>query len=188
MQKTRKGPQAYAPPQRPKYTDVQTDQRPPHSRYCGGTEINSRALSGRRTGSLGSSMGLFVSIFAYLGAVTALVVGLLMSFDAFLYPSDQSTFPQQTITAPKPSAPHAMLTRSAKIAQSDAPLAEAPAPRPGTGADDTTAAVARSDWRQPRVHRLVRQGHGKNWAYQQEPNALGYAEEPSASFLYDRFQ
>jgi hypothetical protein len=40
----------------------------------------------------------------------------------------------------------------------------------------------------PHVRRLVRQARAKDWLHQQEPKVFGYAEEPSASFLYDRFQ
>jgi hypothetical protein len=130
-------------------------------------------------------MGLFVSIFAYLSAVTVLVVTLLMSFDAFLYPSSQVTFTQQTITAAKPNSPQ--VTHSAKIAQPDTVLTEA-VPGGGTVADDSTAAVASSVWRRRRVRRVIPDSRGKNWAYREEPKALGYAGEPSASFLYDRFQ
>jgi hypothetical protein len=128
-------------------------------------------------------MGLIASIFAYLSAVTVLVVVLLMSFDAFLYPAGQNTIGQQTIAATaKPGVSQSTSTPSASNSRPTSPIVtEAAADDPPTGSANMVP-------QKPRVRRLVRQARMKNWIFQQQPNALGYAEEPSASFLYDRFQ
>jgi len=133
--------------------------------------------------SLGSSMGLVASIFAYLSAVTMLVAALLMSFDAFLYPPGQTTISQQTTAAlakpsatPPPSMPATSSVRSASPA-----VTEAAADDPHAGSENAAAQRARE-------RRLVRAARARNWVFQKESKALGYAEEPSASFLYDRFQ
>ncbi|MGA8613358.1 MAG: hypothetical protein WB760_16985 [Xanthobacteraceae bacterium] len=125
-------------------------------------------------------MGLIASIFAYLGTVTVLVVTLSMSFGAFLYPLDQTTIAQQTIaTAAKPRAAQPASVSPASNERSGSP-----------GVTQTAGNEPNGDGvsRQPHVRRLVRQVRAKDWLHQQEPKVFGYAEEPSASFLYDRFQ
>jgi hypothetical protein len=128
-------------------------------------------------------MGFIAVVFTYLSAVTVLVVALLMSFDAFLYPPGQSTSSQQTIAAAaKPSMSQPPPTTAASNAPPASPVVtEAAADDPHTGSAN---AVSQG----PRVRRLVRQARARSWAFQQESNALGNAGEPSASFLYDRFQ
>jgi predicted lipid-binding transport protein (Tim44 family) len=128
-------------------------------------------------------MGLIASVFAYLITATALVIALLMSLGAFLYPSSQTTLGQQTIAATaKPSVTQSASMPSASNARQASPaVAEAAADGPHAGSENTASP-------RPRVHRLARQVRMGNWLFQRKPSALGYAEEPSASFLYDRFQ
>jgi hypothetical protein len=142
-----------------------------------------RALSKRWAGSCGSSMGLIASIFAYLSAVTVLVAALLTSFDAFLYPPGPATIGQQTVAAAaKPSvAPSTSMWTTSSVRPASPTVTEAAAGDPHAGSENTVS-------ERPRVRRSVRQERASNWLSQQEPKALGYAEEPSASFLYDRFQ
>jgi hypothetical protein len=124
-------------------------------------------------------MGLLVSIFAYLCGVTVLVIALLVSGGALLYPPEQTTIAQQTAqqTAAKPPAAQAT---SALTAGNE---------RPGSlAAKEITADISNGTARPPHVRRLVRQARAKDWLHQQEPRIFGYAEEPAASFLYDRFQ
>jgi hypothetical protein len=128
-------------------------------------------------------MGLIASVFAYLFAVTALVVALLMSFDALLYPSGQAAIGQQTIAAAaKPS-----VTQSSSMPTGSNVRLASPAVTEAA-ADDRDARSDNAVSRQGRVRRLDRQARARDWAFKQEPKALGYTEEPSASFLYDRFQ
>jgi hypothetical protein len=128
-------------------------------------------------------MGFIASFFAYLSAVTVLVVALLMSFDAFLFPPGQTTIGQQTIAvAAKPSLSQLALMPTASNVRPASPVVtEAAADDPRKGSENTVS-------QRPRVRRLVRQARARNWVFQQAPYALGYAKEPSASFLYDRFQ
>jgi hypothetical protein len=128
-------------------------------------------------------MGLIASIFAYLSAVTALVVALLMSFDALLYPAAAPTVGRPTVAAAaKPSVSQSASMSTTSTARPVAPgVTEAAADDPQAGPENAIS-------QRPRVRRVVHQGRAKNWFLQQEPKALGYAEEPSASFLYDRFQ
>jgi hypothetical protein len=128
-------------------------------------------------------MGLIASIFTYLSAVTALVLALLMSFDAFLYPPGQATFGQQKIAVlakPRVSQPPSISTTSTDP-RTLSVVTEASLDDPHSGLENTVS-------QRPRVRRFVRQARPKDWASRQEPKAFGYAEEPSASFLYDRFQ
>jgi hypothetical protein len=123
-------------------------------------------------------MGLVVSIFAYLCGVTVLVVALLMSAGTLLYPPEQPTVAQQTIaTAAKPRAAQATSVLTAGNERSGLPAAK-----------ETTADISNGTAPHPHARRLVRQARAKDWLHQQEPRVFGYAEEPSASFLYDRFQ
>lgn len=114
-------------------------------------------------------MGLIASVLAYLSAVTVLAGALLMSFDALLYPAGQTTLGQHTVAA------------AAKPSVTQSPLPPASNVRPAPASENAVA-------QRLHVRRLVRQARARNRVFQQEPNALGYAAEPSASFLYDRFQ
>jgi hypothetical protein len=127
-------------------------------------------------------MGLLVSIFAYLCSVTILVVTLVMSFGALLYPPGQTTIAQQTTaTGVKPHAAQPAQVSSAGNERSGSPSDK-------DAAKETAADTSNSTERPPRVRRLVRQVRARDWLHQQERRVFGYAEEPSASFLYDRFQ
>ncbi|HTV27853.1 MAG TPA: hypothetical protein VMF32_08730 [Xanthobacteraceae bacterium] len=128
-------------------------------------------------------MGLIASVFAYLIGVTALVVALLMSFDAFLYPSALTTLGQQTIAATaKPNVTQTVSMPSASDTRQASPaVAQAAADGPHDGSENTASPRLR-------VHRLARQVRAGNGLFQRKPSVLGYAEEPSANFLYDRFQ
>jgi hypothetical protein len=123
-------------------------------------------------------MGLVAAIFAYLGSVTVLAVALLMSAGALLYPPEQTTIAQQTTGTPAKS----------RVAQPTA-VSSAGNERFGSpGGKEAAADTSTSTAPRPHVRRLVRQARAKDWLHQQEPKVFGYAEEPSASFLYDRFQ
>jgi len=125
-------------------------------------------------------MGLIASVLAYLSAVTVLAGALLMSFDALLYPDGQTTLGQHTVAAAaKPSVTQSPLPPASNVRPAPPVIAEADDPHPAS-----ENAVAQ----RLHVRRLVRQARARNRVFQQEPNALGYAAEPSASFLYDRFQ
>jgi hypothetical protein len=128
-------------------------------------------------------MGFIASIFAYLGAVTALVIALLMSFDAFLYPPGRAAISAQIIAAAtKSSVPQSTSMPTASNAHPvSTAVTEAAADDPHAGSENIVS-------QRPRVRRVVPRARQKDWAFQKEPKALGYAEEPSASFLYDRFQ
>jgi hypothetical protein len=127
-------------------------------------------------------MGLIASIFAYLSGVAVLVAVLLMTFDALLYPSNQTTAGEQIVAAAAnrsgSQAASPVVTGSVRPASSDAQARS----------DDAQAQSANAVSQTPRVHRLVRRSRPGSLAFQQGPKASGYAEEPSASFLYDRFQ
>jgi hypothetical protein len=128
-------------------------------------------------------MGFIASIFAYLCTATALVVALLMSFDAFLYPSGRTAIGQQIIAAA--TTPSVSQSTSAPAVSSLHPVSpvvtEAAADDPHAGSENTVS-------QRPPMRRVVRRARARDWAFKQEPKALGYAEDPSASFLYDRFQ
>ncbi len=143
-------------------------------------------------------MDLLAAIFAYLGTVTAIVVTVVMSYDAFIYTPIHSINPQHTLTiAPKPRAAVAALSASAgKIARpnlraassSRAAAAAKAAPQVDTAAERRAANLRREAARQRHMRRLVRQARGREWAAQQPPSAvgLGYAEAPPAG-LYNAF-
>ena len=127
-------------------------------------------------------MGLIASVLAYLSAVTVLVGALLMSFDVLLYPAGQTTLGQHTVAAAaKPSVTQSPLPPASNVRPAPPVIAEAAADDPHPGSENAVA-------QRLHVRRLVRQARARNRVFQQEPNALGYAAEPSASFLYDRFQ
>jgi hypothetical protein len=125
-------------------------------------------------------MGLVAAIFAYLCSVTVLTVTLLMSFGAFLYPPSQTTVARQTIAAAAQF--HAAQPKPAAAAANEQSGPAGVAQASGNDANGDEASQL------PHVRRLVRQVRTKNWLHQKEAKARGYAEEPSASFLYDRFQ
>jgi hypothetical protein len=123
-------------------------------------------------------MGLVAAIFAYLCGVTVLVVTLLMSAGALLYPPEQTTITQQTTTAT--AKLHAAQPTSAFTAGNE---------RSGSsGAKEVSVDISGGAAPHPHARRLVRQARARDWLHQQEPKVFGSAEEPSASFLYDRFQ
>jgi hypothetical protein len=148
-------------------------------------------------------MDLLASILAYLGTVTAIIVAVVMSYDAFIYTPLHSINPQHTVTvAAKPSAAKAASSASAgKIAPPSVPAASLPHGAPSRGAlaakaasqndvaAERRAASARKEAaRQKHIRRLARQARGREWASQQPPGTfgLGYAEEPPGG-LYNAF-
>jgi hypothetical protein len=151
-------------------------------------------------------MGLLVSIFAYLGTVTAVIVTVVMSYDVFIYTPLHSINPQHTLTvAAKPSAVKPASSASAgKIAARNVPAASLSRGAPSHGAPshgalaakaasesdvaaERRAASARREaaW-QRHMRRLARQARGREWASPQGPRVLGYAEEPPAG-LYNAY-
>ena len=127
-------------------------------------------------------MGLVVAIFAYLCSAAMLVVTLVMSFGALLYPPDQATIAQQTNQQTMAAAAKPRAAQSAQLSSTGNEPAGVPA------AKEASADIPNSAARQPHVRRLARQVRAKDWLHQHEPRVFGYAEESSASFLYDRFQ
>ena len=127
-------------------------------------------------------MGLVVSIFAYLCSVTILVVTLVMSFSTLLYPPDQTIIAQQTRAMP--AKPHAAQPASVLPASNE----RSGSPSVKEAAKEVAPDISNGTARPPHVRRPVRQVRAKDWFHQQEPRVFGYAEEPSASFFYDRFQ
>ena len=127
-------------------------------------------------------MGLVASIFAYLCGVTILAVTLVMSFGALLYPPEQTTIAQQTTQQTMAAAAKPRAAQGTSVSSAGDERAGAPA------AKEASAEISNGAARPPHVRRLVRQARGKDWLHQQEPKVFGYAEDPSASFLYDRFQ
>jgi hypothetical protein len=112
-----------------------------------------------------------------------LVTALFMSFDAFLYPAGQTAIGQQTMAAA--AKPHA--TQSASVPAAGAMRPTSPAVAEAA-TDDQQAGLENTILQRPRVRRLDHHARARDWVFKQETKALGYAEEPSASFLYDRFQ
>jgi len=127
-------------------------------------------------------MGLVLSILTYLCSVTILVVTLVMSFGALFYPPDQTTIAQQTTAMS--AKPHAVRPASVLPASNE----RSGSPGVKEAAKEVAPDISSGTARPPHVRRLVRQVRAKDWLHQQEPKVFGYAEEPSASFLYDRFQ
>jgi hypothetical protein len=127
-------------------------------------------------------MGFIASIFAYLCAVTALVIALSISFDAFLYPPGQTAVGQQIMAAMKSSVSQSTSMPTASNAHPVSPAVTEAA------ANDSHAGLQNKISQRSRVRRVVRRYRARDWAVQQEPKALGYAEDPAASFLYDRFK
>jgi len=130
-------------------------------------------------------MGLVAAIFAYFCTVTVLAVTLLMSFGALLYPPDQTTAIQQT------AAQQTIVTSAKLRAAQQTPVQATANERSGSlDVAQASGSAANGDEasRPPHVRRLVRQVGVRDWLHQKEASAWGYAKEPSASFLYDRFQ
>jgi hypothetical protein len=123
-------------------------------------------------------MGLVAAIFTYLCSVTVLAAALLMSAGALFYPPDQIKVARQTIMATaKPRTSPPTTAPAAGNERSGSPSAK-----------EVSTDISSGVPPQPHVRRLVRQIRAKDWLHQQKPRVFGYAEEPSASFLYDRFQ
>jgi hypothetical protein len=143
-------------------------------------------------------MALIASIIAYLGTVTAIIVTVVMSYDAFIYTPSHSINPQHTLTAAvKPHAAVAASSASAgKIARPSVAATSHPrsareakaAPQVDTAAERRAASARLEAARQKHTRRLARQARGREWASQQPPGGfgLGYAEEPPGR-LYNAF-
>jgi hypothetical protein len=148
-------------------------------------------------------MDLLVSILAYLGTVTTIVVAVVMSYDAFIYTPLHSINPQHTLTvAAKPSPakaassasagkiapPHVAAASLPRSASSRSALAAKAAPQSNFAAERRAASARKEAVRQQYMRRLARQGRGREWASQQPPGGfgLGYTEQPPAG-LYNAF-
>jgi hypothetical protein len=144
---------------------------------------------------------LLAAILAYLGTVTAIVVAVVMSYDAFIYTPSHSINPQHTVTiaakavAAKPSAAKAASVSVSKIVPPSAPVASPPRratvakavrQQIDTAAERRAAYLRRDAAGQKHMRRLARQTRTREWASQQAPGALGYADEPSEG-LYNAF-
>lgn len=145
-------------------------------------------------------MGLLAAILAYLGTVTAIVVTVAVSYDVFIYTPLHSINPQHTVTVaaksvPAPSAAKRVLSASAaKIASRSSPgaspshdAASANAtPQSDVTAERRAAHLRREAARQKYTRRVARQARAREWASQQAPSRLGYADEPPER-LYNPF-
>jgi Tfp pilus assembly protein FimV len=142
-------------------------------------------------------MDLLTSIFAYLGTVTAIIVAVVMSYDAFIYTPLHSRNPQHNLMVeakPTTAAKAALSTSANKIAPTRLPVASlsrgaAPAraaQQMDIAAERRAAYLHREAARQKRMRRLARQARDREWASQQAPSALSYANEPPEG-LYNAF-
>ena len=151
-------------------------------------------------------MDLLASIFAYCGAVAALIVAIAMSYDALVYaPLHHRIGPSQTlVVAAKPTATENAAKPSAALARGG--LASLPARQrdgrgiaasePAAQADVTlrTANARRSSaehhalTQRRFLRRQTRPDRPREWASRQWPDRLGYADEPHAVFDYEPFQ
>lgn len=129
-------------------------------------------------------MDLLASILAYLCSVAAIVVALPMSYDAFVYAPLHPAFPQQTIAAAAtPRTAETGATAAAKTGQRKSPFAGPESRVAGDGRTAPQADAARQ--RRERVTMARRrhppwlewQTREKEWAYQQAPQTLGFADE-----------
>jgi hypothetical protein len=142
-------------------------------------------------------MDLLAPILAYLGTVTAIVVAVAMSYDVFIYTPLHSINPQHTLTfAAKSSAAKAALAASAaKIAAPSVSRASVSAevatanvtPQIDVVAKRRAEFLRREAARRKHTRWLARQARAREWASRQPPEALGYADEPSAEGLYNAF-
>lgn len=152
-------------------------------------------------------MDLLGPIFAYLGAVTAIIVGALMSYEALIQIPLHSTNPQHTLTiAATPRAAKAALPASTgKIAAPRVPVASVShnaaakaASQIAAAADRRAAAHLRREAylrraaRREHMRLLAQQARARQWASRrasrQAPAVLGYADEPHAGPDYDFYQ
>lgn len=143
-------------------------------------------------------MDLLAPIFAYFGTVTAMIVAVVMSYDAFVYTPLHPPIPQHAVNlAAKPIAAKAAAKPAAKIARLSRVVAD---PVRGDAVGSATARQAHAAAkrraargrnaiaRQQQMRWLSRQARVREWAYEQAPEAPGYADEPANGFGYDRFQ
>lgn len=151
-----------------------------------------RALSGRRVASFGASMDLLGSILAYFGTLTALIVAVLMAYDAFIYTPLDSVNPQHTLTvAAKPSSVKAasaakaskIATPGARVAAvSHRAVAAKAAAQTEAAAERRAAHLRKEAARQKHMRWLAQQARTREWASRQAPAALGYADAPHEEF------
>jgi hypothetical protein len=140
-------------------------------------------------------MDLLAPILAYLGSVTAIIVAVVMSYDAFIYAPLHAPLRHYSPTVVvMPSAAKSGAKATRQIARLGSRAAE---PVHGglanfTAAPQAEAAANRRAARKQivmvRRRRLARQARDKQWAYQQAAQTFGYADEPPAGFGFDRYQ
>lgn len=155
-------------------------------------------------------MGLLASIFAYLLAVTAIVVAYLMSFDAFLYRPDRAMVSRPAITSvSNPGLVKAKKMPQKKMPQTNADQTRSAArntseartiPNKSTAAEFRRRTYARTSlyerhaprrldekraMSEPRNSEHAKSERATPSPAQQRraaPYALGYAEEPASRF------
>ncbi len=147
-------------------------------------------------------MDLLASVLAYLGTVTTIIVAVAMSYDAFVYAPLHApiqhhspmvaAMPSATkFGATKPAAkPTAHLTRLDSDTEKPVQVgaANVTAAPPAEAVAKRRAARRRAVMARQRLRWLARQARDREWAYQQTPQAFGYADEPPAGFGFDRYQ
>jgi hypothetical protein len=128
-------------------------------------------------------MGLLASIFAYLGAVAAIVLFFLMSADAVLNHAHHKATnpPPELVTAAKIN-PHSLN----KVAEAPQKNADA-IPKTGVAAEYRRTAGLSNTRLEVRYRRaLRRERQARDWALRREraatPLDLGYAQEPVGRF------
>lgn len=147
-------------------------------------------------------MDLLGPILGYFGVVTAIIVGVLMSYDALIQiPLDRINTQHSVTVAAKPSTAKAALPASAgKIAALSVPVTSASHAAAAKAASRIAAAADRRAAhlrREAHLRRMARRKHTRllaqqarawRWASRQAPTALGYADEPRAGFDYGFYQ
>jgi hypothetical protein len=148
---------------------------------------------------LAISMDVLASILAYLGVVATILVTIGVGYDKVVYAPLHSPMPPHALAvAAKPAAPSASVhgaspapivgaranpaaaTRSPQLA-----AAERAAPQTETAAVKHRPLHPRvAMTREQRGRAPARQEPGREWASEQAPRALGYADEPRALFSF----
>jgi hypothetical protein len=144
-------------------------------------------------------MDLLGSIFAYLGSVTAIIAAFAFSYDVLIYAPLNSTGPHQPmamIVKPSGAKPRVMTaaSRARTIVPSKAPPAAVSREEAAKTARQIEAEVQRREAyrrelaRRRRTRWLVQQARAREWASEQAPAPLGYADAPPPAFGGNPFQ
>lgn len=147
-------------------------------------------------------MDLLASILAYLGTVTTIIVAVAMSYEAIIYaPSHAPGQHHSLMLAITPSTAKLDASKPAvkpttTLVRLDSGAAEPvrggatniTAAAPAEAAAKRRAARKRAVMAQQRLRWLARQARDRQWAYQQAPQAFGYADERPTDFRFYGYQ